>query len=207
MTHTSESMGTSRQRLDQRFGAAPSGAFQAEEDIPPRLHNPAEGGLGTAMGRIVFGSSQDPKQILRLRRYFAAAGTSLLAIGLLFACRVQGVITQAAFLEIATAILLAILVFYIVLRSGLNLKLSDPSLTLPQMLTASVVVLYAMYSANYGHAVFVILLLMAFLFGVLHLRAKVLLLYALFILASYGAVIVLLWQFKPAMLDARLDFL
>ncbi len=159
------------------------------------------------MERIVFGSSQDPKQILRLRRYFAAAGTSLLAIGLLFACHVQGVITQAAFLEIAAAILLAILVFYIVLRSGLNLKLPDPSLTQPQMLTASVVVLYAMYSANYGRGVFVILLLMAFLFGVLHLKAKVLLLYALFILASYGAVIVLLWQFKPATLDVRLDFL
>ena len=159
------------------------------------------------MERIVFGSSQDPKQTLRLRRYFAAAGTSLLAIGLLFACHVQGVITQAAFLEIAAAILLAILVFYIVLRSGLNLKLPDPSLTQPQMLTASVVVLYAMYSANYGHAVFVILLLMAFLFGVLHLKAKVLALFALFILASYGAVILLLWQFKPATLDVRLDFL
>jgi diguanylate cyclase (GGDEF)-like protein/PAS domain S-box-containing protein len=207
MTHTSESTDTSRQKLDQRFGAGASATFEAVVDVPSRLHNPAEGGLGAAMERIVFGASQDPKQILRLRRYFAAAGTSLLAIGLLFACQVQGIIAQAAFLEIATAILLAIVVFYVVLRSGLNLKLSDPSLTQPQMLTASVVVLYAMYSANYGRGVFVILLLMAFLFGVLHLKAKVLLLYALFILASYGAVIVLLWQFKPATLDVRLDFL
>jgi hypothetical protein len=33
------------------------------------------------------------------------------------------------------------------------------------------------------------------------------LLYALFILAAYGAVIVLLWQFKPETLDVRLEFL
>jgi len=159
------------------------------------------------MARIVFGCNQDPKQILRLRRYFAAAGTSLLAIGLLFACWVQGVISSAAFLQIAAAILLAILVFYTVFRFGLNLKLSDPSLTEPQMLTATVVVLCAMYSANSGRGAFLILLLMAYLFGVLHLKTRALLVYALFILAAYGAVIVLLWQFKPETLDLRLEFL
>ena len=158
------------------------------------------------MARIVFSPSQDPKQALRLRRYFAAAGTSLLAIGLLFACQVQGVISGAAFLQITAAIFLAILVFYIVFRSGLNLRLPDPSLTEPQMVTAILVVLYAMYAANSGRGAFLILLLMAYLFGVLHLKTKVLLLYALFILAAYGVVIVLLRQFKPETLDVRLEF-
>ena len=97
-----------------------------------------------------------------------SAGTSVLAIGLLFACQVQGVISGAAFLQIAAAILLAILVFYTVFRSGLNLKLSDASLTEPQMLTSTVVVLCAMYSAKSGRGAFLILLLMAYLFGVLH---------------------------------------
>ena len=159
------------------------------------------------MASIVFNPSQDPKQGLRLRRYFAAAGTSLLAIGLLFACQVQGVISNVAFSQIAAAILLAIVVFYIVFRSGLNLRLPDPSLTEPQMLTATLVVLYAMYSANSGRGAFLILLLMAYLFGVLRLKTKALLLYALFILTAYGAVIVLLWQFKAETLDVRLEFL
>lgn len=159
------------------------------------------------MSRVFVGSNQDPKQILRLHRYFAAAGTSLLAIGLLFSCQVQGVLSSAAFLQIAAAILLAMLVFYTVFRSGLNLQLSDPSLTEAQMLTATVVVLCAMYSANSGRGAFLILLLMAYLFGVLHLRTRALLMYALFILAAYAAVIVLLWQFKPETLDLRLEFL
>jgi diguanylate cyclase (GGDEF)-like protein/PAS domain S-box-containing protein len=159
------------------------------------------------MARIVFTPSQDPKQILTLRRVFAPAGTSLLAIGLIFACQVQGVISEAAFFEIAAVSLLAILAFYIVFRSGLNLKLPDPSLTEPQMLTATLVVLYAMYSANSGRGAFLTLLLMGFLYGVLRLKTRALLVYALFILAAYGAVIVLLWQFKPETLDLRLEFL
>jgi diguanylate cyclase (GGDEF)-like protein/PAS domain S-box-containing protein len=200
-------MDTSDPSLGQRAGPSPPSAPVPEENISSRRRSPAEGGLGAEIARIVFSSSQGPKQNLRLRRYFAAAGTSLLAIGLLFACQVQGVISEAAFLEIAAVILLAIVIFYIVLRSGLNLRLPDPSLTVPQMLTATVVVLYAMYAANFGRGIFVILLLMAFLFGVLHLKARALLLYAAFILIAYGAVIVLLWQFKPETLDRRVEFL
>src|SRR5229473_8332238 len=108
-------------------GVCPSGSSIAN-DLAPRVHGSPESGFRAAMARIVCGSNQDPKQILRLHRYFAAAGTSLLAIGFLFACRVQGVISSAAFLHIAAAILVAIIVFYIMFRSGLNLKLSDPSL-------------------------------------------------------------------------------
>src|ERR1700687_858874 len=92
-------------------GVCPSGSAIAD-DLAPRAHGSPESGFRAAMARIVFSSSQDPKQILRLRRYFAAAGTSLLAMGLLFACQLQGVISSAAFLQIAVAILVAIIVFY-----------------------------------------------------------------------------------------------
>ena len=91
-------------------GVCPRGSAIAD-DLAPRVYGSPERGFRAAVARIVFGSNQDPKQILRLRRYFAAAGTSLLAIGLLFACRVQGVISSAAFLQIAAAILVAIIVF------------------------------------------------------------------------------------------------
>jgi diguanylate cyclase (GGDEF)-like protein/PAS domain S-box-containing protein len=200
-------MNTSNPNLPQPgAGACPSESALAD-DVAVRADGWPQSVLGALMTRVIFSSSQDPKQTLRLRRYFVAAGTSLLAIGLLFACQMQDVISKAAFFEISTVIVLAILVFYIVFRSGLNLKLLDPSLTEPQMLTATLVVLYAMYSANSGHGAFLILLLMAYLFGVLRLKTRALSIYALFILAGYGAVIALLWHFKPATLDIRLELL
>ena len=143
------------------------------------------------------GNSVSP-QAIRLRSYFMAAGASLLAIVLLLACYVHGTLPGDAFLYVSATIIASIVIFYVVFRAGLNLAANDPSLTLPQMVVATVVVLYAMYAATKGEpGVFLILLLMIFLFGVLRLRTKAMLYYALFILAAYAAVIALRWNFKP----------
>ena len=142
-----------------------------------------------------------------MRRFFMAAGTSLLATGLMFACYRLGFLSSAAFYQSASLVLLAVLAFYLVFRSGLNLRFSDPSLTVAQMLTSTLVILYPMYAADGARAVFLVLLLMSFLFGVLRLTTRELLVYASFILAGYGGVIGLLWRFKPQSLDLPLELL
>ena len=149
----------------------------------------------------------NPKQALRMRRYFMAAGTSLLSIGLMLASCLLGFLSSGAFYQSASLVLLGALLFYIVFRSGLNLGFSDPSLTVAQMSTSTFVILYTMYAADGARAVFLVLLLMIFLFGVLRLTVRVLLLYAAYILAGYGAVIGLLWRFKPQSLDLPLELL
>jgi diguanylate cyclase (GGDEF)-like protein/PAS domain S-box-containing protein len=152
-------------------------------------------------------ASDDPQQALRMGRFLTAAGTSLLALVLLFACYVYGTLPGDALAQISVFMLLAVLGFFGVFRSGLNLKLPDPSLTLPQMLTATLVVLYAMYRADGGRAVYVILLLMTYLFGVLRLGTRGLLVYALFILVGYGIVIALRWHFRADAYEVGLDLL
>lgn len=119
----------------------------------------------------------------------------------------QGAMSEAAFIQIAVMVLVAILAFYGAFRAELNLRFADPSLILPQMLTATVIVLYAMYLSDGARGVFLIFVLMAFLIGVLKLTARVLMLYALFILVAYGLVIGLLWVFKPQTGDRDLDVL
>ncbi|WP_211451101.1 hypothetical protein [Collimonas antrihumi] len=156
---------------------------------------------------IFLGYHDHPKQALRMRRYLMAAGTSVLAIGLLFACYLQGVLSGAAFYRSTTLVLLAILAFYILFRSGLNLRFSDPNLAVPQMLASSLVSLLAMYEAEGGRSVFLVLLLMGYLFSVLQLTSRALLVYAMGILGAYGSVIGLLWRFKPQSLDLRLELL
>ena len=149
----------------------------------------------------------DPRQALRMRRFFMAAGTSLLATGLMFACYRLGFLSSAAFYQSASLVLLAVLAFYLVFRSGLNLRFSDASLTAAQMLASSFVILYTMYAADGARAVFLVLLLMIFLFGVLRLTTRALLVYAGFILTGYGGVIGLLWRFKPQSVDLPLEVL
>ena len=152
-------------------------------------------------------SGGDAKQQRRMRRYFWAAGTSLLAIGILFVIHMQGALSEGAFVQITGAVVVAILAFYLAFRTRLNLKFADPSLTLAQMTTATVVILYAMYLSNGARGVFLIFVLMAFLFGVLKLTARALMRQALFILVGYGSVIGLLWMRKPQTLDLSLEIL
>ena len=142
-----------------------------------------------------------------MRRFFMAAGTSLLATGLMFACYRLGFLSSAAFYQSASLVLLAVLAFYLVFRSGLNLRFNDPSLTVAQMLTSSLVILYTMYATDGARAVFLVLLLMNFLFGLLRLTTRALLVYAASILVGYSAVIGLLWRFKPQSLDLPLELL
>ncbi|MDY7549230.1 hypothetical protein QN360_01895 [Glaciimonas sp. CA11.2] len=154
---------------------------------------------------ILLGYYDDPKQALRMRRYFLAAGTSFLAIGLLFACYWQDVLSSTAFYRSATLVLLAVIAFYILFRLGLNLRFNDPNLALPQILASSLITLYAMYEADGARSVFLILLLMSYLFSVLQLTTRGLLIYAVGILGAYGCVIGLLWRFKPLSLGDRKD--
>ncbi|MGS0742799.1 putative bifunctional diguanylate cyclase/phosphodiesterase [Glaciimonas sp. GG7] len=165
----------------------------------PNLHSPASSSLFSVRPR-------DP-QALRMRRFYMAAGTSLLAICLMFACYVEGVLSGAAFLQSAALVLLAILIFYSLFRSGFNLKFSDPNLAIHQMSATTLVILYTMYAADGGRPVFVILLMMAFLFSVLQLSSRALIRCAAGILTGYAAVIGLLWQFKRHSLNLPLELL
>src|SRR6185295_17020635 len=122
------------------------------------------------------------------RGLLLAMGASLLVIGLFYACKVEGSLPGDAFVHVAAAIVAAMIGFYGVFRSGLNRAATDPSLTVPQMVVATVIVMYAMYSADAGAAdVFPNIVLMIFLFGVLRLRTRALLWFTLFILVAHAA--------------------
>src|SRR6059058_6367497 len=99
-----------------RHTAGPGARLAFGKRLVERVH-----GVLTARG-------EDPKQALRLRRYFIAAGTSLLALGIFFACYLQRLLPSDAFLQIASAIALAIVIFYLLFSTGINRKSTDPSL-------------------------------------------------------------------------------
>src|SRR5215470_3378060 len=89
--------------------------------IPTMSRRPAnaEQDSATASRRFVtdgvwrlFAPSADGKQALRMRRYFAAAATSLLALGVLHACYLYGALPSDAFVQISVVIVAAILGFF-----------------------------------------------------------------------------------------------
>lgn len=132
-----------------------------------------------------------------MRRFLMAAGTSLMVIALLgIACLFDG-LEWTGFVQGTALILFWNAVFFTVLRTRLNLRFADHSLTLPQIASAMVTMAYVMYYADRGRGALLVVFLVAFLFGVFRLRTRQLLLLAATAILSFAGMVLALYQFKP----------
>jgi len=135
--------------------------------------------------------SDDAKQALRIRRFFMAALSYLIWIGITFYCYALGLVDVPAqsFVLLVTISFLVNVVFYVLLRSGLNRYWPDPSLTLPQMLVATFWVMLLMMYAPKVRGTLLLLYVVVFLFGVFRLRRREYLWLTSLVLIGYGFVV------------------
>ena len=152
--------------------------------------------------------TNDPKQSHRIRRLLMAAAASSMVVTLLFASYLLDVLTWRAFANAALLTLFFVVAFYAVFRSGLNLRLRDASLTFPQILCSTLVILYALYESKNAHGVFALIYMVSFLFGVFRLSTRQLLSLTAFVALSYAGIIAVRWhsgadpiQFKLMLLN------
>ena len=144
---------------------------------------------GRPFGRHFSFLPADARQALRIRRYLMAAGTSLLVLLILFVSAGFGVVPLATAVDVSGAVFALIVLFYACLRSGLNLRFDDPSLT-TEMIGASLLVLgYAMYNAPQSRGVLTLLYLVTLMFGVFRLSTARLLALAVLALAVHSMVV------------------
>lgn len=132
----------------------------------------------------------DPHQALRITRNLMAVGTSLLVILLLGVYRLEGYIAPLPFAVSIALILTLCAGFYLVFRSGLNLRFADPSLTMGQVAAAVATLVYVNFSLLEGRGAFLLVYIMAMLFAVFRLTAHQLLAIALPVIAAHATFIV-----------------
>ncbi len=145
--------------------------------------------------------TDDERQSLRLRRYLMAAGTSFMVIGLLYTAFLLGGLEWEGFAQGTGLILFWVAFFYVVIRTGLNLRFRDASMTMPQLASSIVTMAFVMYYADHGRAALLIVFLVSFLFGVFRLRTPQLLFLAATAIASYGAMVAALLRYKPTTVE------
>jgi diguanylate cyclase (GGDEF)-like protein len=148
--------------------------------------------------RFLLTSQGDSRQSVRLRRFLLASATYAICVPLLVLACALGLIEREPALLVAAAMVAVNLGFYVVFRSGLNMKFADPSLTRAQVLTAVTVLMFAVYSFDDGRAMVLNLALVVLTFGVFRFTTREFVRTALWILAGYALVINLLMYFKPA---------
>src|SRR5689334_22046412 len=132
-----------------------------------------------------------------MRRFLMAAGTSLMVIVLLVIAHVLGGLDRTGLILGSALIVFWVVLFFTILKTGINLRFRDQSMTLPQLSSSIVTMAVVMYYADASRGVLVIVFLVSFLFGVFRLSTKQLLFLAGVALASYAAMVFALVQFKP----------
>src|SRR5574337_1477231 len=97
-------------------------------------------------------------------------------------------------------------VFFVLIKTNVNLRFRDPSMTMAQMAVAIGAVAFVFYHAGAIRGGLLMLLLVIILFGVLHLTTAEVLTMGALCSAAYAAVIVLLTIHRPDQMDPRVEW-
>lgn len=149
----------------------------------------------------------DPKQAVRIRVFWMAAGSYLVGYLVLMVSHVLGVIGSQPLKHLALPFLFPSLAFYTLFRTGLNLKFKESSLTAAQIVVATLVIMYTVYLAEQARPLVLMFYLILFLFGLLRLTTRQLLAIGCFALATYAVVIFLVIRVKGEQINLRMEVL
>lgn len=141
--------------------------------------------------------SHDPNQALRVKRFLMAGLVYAMIIGLTLIYVLEGFLDFYDWLITTAAILGVNLIIFLVLRTGGNERLHDPSLTGFQMIAACLLMALTLIAVSTGRGALLMLYVVLLLFGVLRLRTRQFMAVGFFALSCYGAVIVLAYQLHP----------
>ena len=149
----------------------------------------------------------DPKQAVRIRIFWMAAGSYLVGYLVLIVSYFLGVIGPQPLEYLALPFLLPNIAFYTLFRTGLNLRFKEPSLTAPQIVVATLVIMYIVYLAEQVRPLILMFYLILFLFGLLRLTTRQLLGIGGFAMATYAGVIFLVIRLKGEQVNLRMEVL
>lgn len=139
----------------------------------------------------------DPKQVLRLGRFFISLFIYILNLPLSYLAYNAGLMGLQALYGNLFIILVINILLYIVFRTGLNKRMKDPSLTSLQICLASLVVMYAIFFVYEARGFLFSVYILILLFGTFRLNTRQFLNVSAFILVTYGFDVFLLQVFRP----------
>ena len=159
------------------------------------------------MFNFLFGS--DPKQSLRMLRHLAAMMSMFVftLVSIFFFYNDLYSIDDQTFYAILVFFWVGVFIYTAVLRTGLNKKYHDPSLTIPQMLWGTTFILTIAYLLNDWRG----LILMAFFgmlsFGFFKLSFREFLSIGLYAILGYALIILYLFMYEPERIEINLELM
>ena len=95
--------------------------------------------------------------------------------------------------------------FYLAIRTGLNLRFAEPSMTLAQVCLSMLPGLYLMFHAQQSRGVFLLLCVAAAMYGLFQLRTRDFVVMTIGVVGGYALLIVLVYNLKPAEINVQVE--
>jgi diguanylate cyclase (GGDEF)-like protein len=146
-------------------------------------------------------------QQLRFRRYLMAVTSYLIGAFMVGLLVWLGYLTMEYYLYFIGLMVLINALFFVLFKTGLNLRFSDPSLTSLQIVASTILTVQISYLVTDGRGILLLLYLTSHLFGVFRLSFRQFLLLDAFSIAAYGLMLQLLIQNRPETIDINLEIL
>lgn len=151
----------------------------------------------------------DPKQALRIKRFFMSFASYGMWMIIALYCNYDGLFVRCIGMIywIFSLIIMTNLIFYLVLRTGLNKRLNDPSLTMIQMASATVWIMVMAYCLDEGRGILLMLYMVVFTFGTFKLNFRQFCALSVFALMGYSLVITFLLINNPESVNLKVELL
>ena len=147
----------------------------------------------------------DKNQELRVERLRVGVAATLMTMGMAIAISLAGFLAMRDALIFVAGAGLCAIVFYALIRSGLNLRFPDPSLTVPMLIASGALTTYLVLMGPHARPAFISFYLIAFMFGVLALQPRRLIGVALLYVGFYAVMIAVdVWIHGDAGLEREL---
>ncbi|PKN84473.1 MAG: GGDEF domain-containing protein [Deltaproteobacteria bacterium HGW-Deltaproteobacteria-1] len=154
-----------------------------------------------------FIPKDNPNQALRIRRLFMASVAYVLNGSLAYFSYLAGITEWPGVAGLLIIIPAVNITFYLLIRTGFNLRFADPSMTFAQMCAATLTVMYVMYYANESRGLLLLMYVIMLLFGIFRLNTRDFFLISMITLMTYGTDIILLYLFRPEGVNFHNEFL
>ncbi len=151
--------------------------------------------------------TDDKEQAIRIQRFMVSMIAYFLSFGLALLTYELGYLDRWSMGYAGVVVIGIFGGFYFWFRSGLNLRMPDPSLTMMQMVVATLVIMFLIYNVTYVRGQFLIIYSVVFLFGIYGLTQRQFLGLSVFVLATYAFVIYMLRHHHPERIRISHDML
>lgn len=148
-------------------------------------------GVQERIQRVLYGVGADRRQQLRVRRFFMSLASYTMWYVIAFVCWRSGLldVSLTHFVRAGAALYVTQFFFYFLIRSGLNLKFRDPSLTVMQILVGLTWALILVSISSEIRGLMLTVFMITLLFGIFALDKRQFLLTSLVAYTGYTALV------------------